>query len=94
MKKIKRAVLVTTAHKGVFFGYSADAGETVRLARARNCIYWSTDVHGFLGLAAWGPTRGCRIGPRVSLLTLHAVTSVTVCSSEAVKAWEAMPWSM
>lgn len=40
----KQAVLVTTVHRGVFFGY-ASAGvkdKAITISNARNCIYWST----------------------------------------------------
>src|SRR5688572_20319081 len=55
-------LIVTTAHKGVFFGYGVNNGEnTIRIERARMCVYWSADVKGVVGLAATGPTKGCRI---------------------------------
>ncbi len=35
----ERAVLVTTAHKGVFFGYASKTdGSTIKLRAARNCL--------------------------------------------------------
>jgi hypothetical protein len=89
----ERAVLVTTAHKGVFFGYAAETdGETIALKRARLCVYWSRDVKGFMGLAANGPTSGCRIGPPADI-TLRAVTAVAEVTPKAVEAWERAPWS-
>lgn len=88
-----RPVLVTTAHRGVFFGYADETkGETINLKRARNCVYWSQDVKGFLGLAASGPTKGCRIGPPADI-ELRAITCVAEVTPDAVKAWEAQPWS-
>ena len=34
-------VVVTTEHRGVFFGYTADtSGDVIHLRAARNCIYW------------------------------------------------------
>lgn len=52
-KQAERAVLVTTEHRGVFFGYATETdGETITLKNARNCVYWSSDVKGFLGLAS------------------------------------------
>lgn len=87
------AVLVTTVHRGVFFGYATDtSGAIVKLRAARNCIYWSTDVRGFLGLASFGPTKSCRIGPS-SDIELRDITCVARCSDEAVSAWERAPWS-
>lgn len=44
----ERYVLVTTAHRGVFAGWTTDIdGETIRLRDARLCVYWSADVRGF-----------------------------------------------
>ena len=60
----ERAVLVTTEHRGVFFGYTDDtSGDIIKLRAARNCIYWPTEQKGFLGLASKGPLKGSRIGP-------------------------------
>lgn len=88
-----RPVLVTTEFKGVFFGYAdAPPAETMHLKRARLCVYWSSDVRGFMGLAATGPSKHCRIGPAVDI-TLHGVTSVAECSEAAVNAWEGEPWA-
>ena len=88
-----RPVLVTTAHRGVFFGYAADTeGETIKLTKARNCVYWSADVKGFLGLAATGPTKSCRIGPPADL-TLRNITAVAEVSEAAAQAWETAPWN-
>ena len=90
----ERAVLVTTKHRGVFFGYATDtSGDTIRLRACRNCIYWSADVKGFLGLAANGPSSGCRIGPAAKLVEVRDVTSVSDVSGEAVTKWESAPWN-
>lgn len=44
--KDERAVLVTTKHRGVFFGYTiATDGEVIKLRAARNCICRGAD-HG------------------------------------------------
>lgn len=88
-----RPVVVTTAHRGVFFGYADDTdGETITLREGRLCVYWSADVRGFMGLAATGPTRGCRIGPPATI-AVRAVTAVLECTPAAVAAWEAAPWA-
>jgi hypothetical protein len=88
-----RAVIVTTAHRGVFFGYSDETdGETIALKRARLCVYWSADVRGFMGLASTGPTAQCRIGPPADI-TLRNITAVVEVTAEAVAKWEAGPWS-
>ena len=88
----QRAVIVTTEHRGVFFGYATETGgATITLKNARNCLYWSASVKGFLGLAATGPNSQCRIGPRADL-TLRAITAVVEVSPAAVDAWEKAPW--
>lgn len=88
-----KAVLVTTKHRGVFFGYvKADDKfpAAMTLTGVRNCMYWER-IGGFLGLAATGPTKGCRIGARVPELTLCDITSVAPLEDAAVQAWEAAP---
>lgn len=89
----EKAVMVTTAHRGVFFGYASETdGEIVKLKRARLCIYWSSDVRGFMGLAANGPSKSCKIGPPADI-DLRAITAVVTVAPEAVTKWEAAPWS-
>ena len=91
-KSTKRCVLVTTAHRGVFFGYTDDwSGETITLTESRLCVYWSADVKGFMGLAANGPTDGCRIGPPATI-TLRNITAVAEVTPAAEAAWRAAPW--
>ena len=89
----ERAVMVTTQHRGVFFGYATETdGEIVKLKRARLCLYWSADVKGFMGLAANGPSKSCRVGPPADI-DLRAITAVLSVTPEAVAKWEAAPWS-
>jgi len=87
-------VIVTTEHRGVFFGYTTDdyEGDQIELKKARLCVHWSSNMHGFMGLASMGPDKSCRIGPAVPTITLRKITSVIECSPEAVKRWEAEPW--
>ena len=91
-KQTERPVVVTTAHRGVFFGYATDTdGQTIALKRARLCLYWSADVRGFMGLASNGPSAACRIGPAADI-TLRAITAVLEVTPDAVQKWEAAPW--
>lgn len=91
-KTKERAVIVTTAHRGVFFGYATKTdGDTIALKRARLCVYWTADLRGFMGLAANGPSNGCRIGPAADI-ELRAITSVVAVAPEAVAKWESAPW--
>lgn len=87
------AVLVTTEHRGVFFGYATDvSGDTIDLRAARNCIYWPSSTKGFLGLASDGPGEGSKIGPAANL-QLRKITSVAQVTPEAVAKWEQAPWA-
>ena len=91
-KTAERAVLVTTSHRGVFFGYASDtSGATIRLRAARNCLYWPSENKGFMGLASVGPVRGSRVGPAADI-ELRDITAVAECTDAAVAAWEAAPW--
>lgn len=87
-------LVVTTQHKGVFFGYgSKTAGKTIVLKQARMCVSWSSTIRGVLGLAAVGPDANCRISFAAPELTLQDVTAVLTCSKEAAIAWEKGPWA-
>lgn len=89
----ERAVLVTTEYRGVFFGYATDtAGDTIKLRRARNCVYWPQAQKGFLGLAETGPVSGSRIGPAADI-ELRKITCVAEVTPTAVDAWEKAPWT-
>jgi hypothetical protein len=88
----ERSVLVTTQHRGVFFGYATKTdGAIINLRAARNCLYWAKDVKGFIGLATTGPIGGSRVGPPADI-ELRDITSVTTVLPEAVKVWESAPW--
>jgi len=89
-----KPVLVTTEHRGVFFGRvpaEADLSSKVLvLEGARMCLYWSADVNGVFGLAVVGPNKSCRLSdPLTGQLTLQDVTAVAEVSKEAAKQWMA-----
>jgi len=91
-KKNEKAVVVTTKHKGVFFGYAEDVeGETIFLRASRLCLYWSEEVKGFGGLGVTGPIGSSRVGPPIDI-QLRDITSVVFCTPEATKKWEEGPW--
>lgn len=99
MNKQKQiAVVVTTEHRGVFFGYvdavpDLDQTKSVKVNQARMCVYWSAETHGVVGLAVEGPASGCKISPAALEITLAGVTAVMKCTDDAVEAWESEPWS-
>ena len=97
-KSKKRAVVICTAKRGVFFGYTTEPSEvifkrgTATIERARMCVYWSVETKGVLGLAGIGPQKGSRIGPAIPELTCGEINAICVCTPMAVEAWEAAPW--
>jgi hypothetical protein len=89
----KSPVIVTTKHRGVFFGYGVPSdAETIRIEQVRMVVSWSADVRSVVGLAANGPSQGCCIGPAAPAITLRDVTSVIECSKEATDKFEAFQW--
>lgn len=90
--KNERAVLVTTSHRGVFFGYATETGgTTIKLRAARNCLHWPAGTKGFLGLASDGPGSGSRVGPAADI-ELRDITCVAEVTKEAAAVWEKAPW--
>jgi hypothetical protein len=91
---MSKPVIVTTAHRGVFYGCLSDdqdmAAKTLILAGCRNAIYWA-GKKGFLGLASDGPDDGSKIGSMAPRVMLHDVTSVSECTETAAEKWES--WS-
>ena len=93
---IKRAVVVTTKDKGIFFGYVKDESKVpaeITLTECRNAVYYPAQVKGFLGLTVSGPVQGSRIGPPAPELRLFKLTGIASCSPEAVIQWEKGLWS-
>ena len=90
----KRKVVVTTAHRGVFFGelIESNAPKSLKLKNAKNCVYWTSSLHGFVGLATDGPKSGCKIGPAVSEIELYDITAILDCTKGAIKNWEGELW--
>lgn len=91
----KRPVVVTTKHRGVFVGYTTDTdkADPITLTDARMVVYYSPGTRSVLGIAAGGVASGSRVSSAVPSITLRDVTAVMGASPEAVKAWEAEPWS-
>jgi hypothetical protein len=82
-----RPVLVTTAIGGVFFGYAGKTnGSTIQLFNARNCLYWSKECGGFMGLAANGPVGDSRVGAKADI-EIRNITSVSEVTADAAKVW-------
>lgn len=83
-------VLITTKHRGVFFGFAQEADiekENIRVKRCRCAIRWNTAPYGFLALAKEGPNDNSRIGAEAPEVLLRDVTSVALCTEAAAAAW-------
>lgn len=91
----KKVPLVVTTERGVFFGYGEPdlEAEHVRITSARMVVYWSADCRSVVGLAANGPTNGCKIGPTAPAIIVRNVTAIIECSDDAAKKFEGAPWS-
>lgn len=88
-----KPLVVTTQHRGVFFGYGQVTTEkTIRLEDAQMCVYWSSDVKGVVGLAADGPTASCKVSEPAPAITVQDVTAVMEVSKKAEAAWKQKPW--
>lgn len=89
-----KPVLITTTHRGVFFGDIAsedDANiETLVVTNCRNAIYWA-GKRGFLGLATHGPSQDSKIGSTAVRVVLHNITSIADCTQEAATIWRDWP---
>ncbi len=86
----ERAIVFTTKHRGVFFGYSSCSllDERVIVRGLRNCLTWSKTIGGVFGLATVGPNTKCVIGETVTGNSgIQDVTWIGECSPEAEKAW-------
>lgn len=83
----KRAVIVCTTHRGVFFGYATDTSkDTIFLRAARMAIYWGT-TKGVMELAETGPTSSSKISAQADI-EVRSITAVFEVSPKALNEWE------
>lgn len=66
--------------------------KTISAKNVRMIVHWSSDVRGLFGLAANGPTKGCRVTAAAPACVLHGVTAVMDITEKAEKAFRAEPW--
>ena len=85
-----KAIIVTTQHRGVFFGLVQDDQDmnarTMALKDARCAIRWGT-TNGVAELAATGPGKNSKIGSAVDLDALHDITAVWAVTEAAAAKW-------
>ena len=87
-----KAVLVTTAHRGVFAGL-IDADQDLRatdmpLKQARMAIKFGTS-RGVMQLAESGPTEQSKISAVADIPMLHDITAIFAITDEAWAKWTA-----
>lgn len=87
-KAKERPVILTTEHRGVFFGYAGDtSGAVIKLRGARMAIRWNT-TRGLMELAEVGPNSGSKISARADM-EVRKITAVFEVTEAAAAAWEA-----
>lgn len=73
---------------GVLKSVDTKAG-TATLERTRQCLYYSKETGGEVGLAAIGPQAGSRLSPMApGELVVFGVGQIAECSASAIAAWE------
>jgi len=85
-----KAVLITTEHRGVFFGYTEEDADltktTLSLKDAKMAIRWRTKK-GIAELAEKGPNSNSLIGAKADVPVIHKVTAVFLVTKEAEEKW-------
>lgn len=87
---VGQPIVVTTEYRGIFFGYVKDSSnlpESIELTEVCNCLSWSSDMGGFVGLIAKGPSESCKIGPSAESMTLWKITSCAPVSTVVAANW-------
>jgi hypothetical protein len=95
MDKIACLITTDSTKRGVFMGFIDPADmekDNLMAENVRMCIYWDKETKGVLGLAATGPTKGCRISKATKKMMIKGVTAVVELTKPAIKAWEKEPW--
>lgn len=86
-----KSVILTTEHRGVFFGQVADDADLTTktlkdIKNARMAISFGT-TKGIMELAETGPTSNSKIGAPADIEVLHDITAVISVSDEAREKW-------
>lgn len=86
-----KAVMITTAHRGVFAGLIEDdqdlTAKQMPLKEARMAIYFGT-TRGVMQLADTGPTEKSRISAPADIPMLHDITGIFTVTEAAWNAWQ------
>lgn len=86
-----KSILVTTQHRGVFYGEVPDdqdmTATTMALKEARCAIRWATE-DGVAELASEGPNKNSKVGATADLEALHDITAVWAVTDKAREQWK------
>ena len=87
-----KSILITTAHRGVWYAEAPEDMDLTpkTLTRLQNCkmaIRWST-TRGLQELCSEGPNDNSKISLASGIHVLHDVTAVFEVSEEAAKVWK------
>jgi len=86
-QQVFRPVIVTTEHRGVFYGMASNTSEeTIHLKDARMVIYFGT-TRGLMQLAEEGPTSKSKISAKADI-EVRKVTAVIEVSPAAQTKWQ------
>lgn len=87
-------IIVSSDQRFLVFGYTLDEldKKPLRMFHTRLILWWSSDVRGLWGLAASGPSDGCRVTVPAVYTIIHDPQLVVECSTAAAAAFERGPW--
>ena len=90
-----KPVIVCTAKRGVIFGYTKRTKPrkdgSIKLKKARMCLYWPASIGGVFGLGEIGPNAETKISAKLKGIRLEGVTSIFDMTEAAEKAWKSAP---
>ena len=85
-----KAILITTLHRGVFFGeVPSDQDMTARTMALKNarCAISHGTTEGVAELASKGPNADSKIGAAADIEAIHDITAVWAVTEKAQAAW-------
>lgn len=86
-----RAVLITTAHRGVFAGLISEdqdiTAKSMPLQEAKMAIYWGT-TRGVMELAHSGPTTKSKVSLPANIPMLNDITAIFEITEDAWAKWQ------
>jgi len=87
-------LIILTEFKEIFAGWSTDnpEGDIIKLAQARQVVYYSADTKGLLGLAANGPGKDSRVSNECPQVVVRKPVNVLLASDAAIERFKSIIW--